>query len=139
MRRFARLALALAIIAALAFALMRPMPARAAPLEGVYTPADVHAAIEIAAEKYGVAWWLLDEIVDCETGGTYDPYSVGDGGTSFGPVQINLRGLWTHYKRVTGGASTYNPYAAIGYLASVEAGYYPGLRASDHWSCHPYF
>lgn len=101
-----------------------------------WTPADTRAAIAIAAEEYGVSYRLLDRIVRCETGETYDPYAVGDHGHSHGAVQLNDRGLLNHYHRVTGGASAYNPYASLAYLARVARGDWRGQGVTlDHWSC----
>ena len=110
-------------------ALVRPVGA-----EG-FTPADTKAAIRLAAEEIGVSYRLLDRIVRCETGETYDPYSVGDRGRSHGAVQLHERGLLPHYKRVSGGASAYNPYASVRYLARVARGDFPGLTL-NHWSCY---
>lgn len=126
---------------ALAILLLAFAP-RGAGAEGGWTTADTHAAIRQASARYSVSYRLLDRIVSCETGETYDPYSRGDWDRvalryrSFGAIQLNDRptGLIHHYRRVTGGASAFDPYSSVAYLARVARGDFPGIRLS-RWSC----
>jgi soluble lytic murein transglycosylase-like protein len=49
---------------------------------------SVSEIIEIKAKKYNVATSTIHAVVKCESG--YNKNAIGDGGTSFGLVQINL-------------------------------------------------
>lgn len=55
------------------------------------------------------------------SGNDYDPYSVGDNGTSFGPVQLHKWGLLAEYLAWSGGASPFNPYRAVEFAEHVVA------------------
>jgi hypothetical protein len=100
-------------------------PARAQ--EG-YTADDTLAAIEQYADEQGVSYrWLLS-IVRCETGGTFDPYSVGRQGER-GAVQLHPRGELIRFY-AWGYDDPYSPYQSVRFLAQrLSMG---GARA---WSC----
>lgn len=96
-----------------------------------WTVDDTHQAIYDAAVNTGVSYARLQRVVGCETGWTFEPYSVGDRGTSFGPVQLHLYGGEIgRYRARFPGHSLFDPYASIQFLAEaiVEG------RATA-WSC----
>jgi len=70
--------------------------------------------------------------VECETGGTFDPYSVGAAG-ELGAVQLHPRYALKDFYRV-GYQDPYNPYEAVYFLAEALAGNRPPLGAWT-WSC----
>ena len=95
----------------------------------LYTAEDVKFAIVLAPELVpgSPPASLLDCIVKAETGNTYSPYALGDGGTSHGAVQLNERGLLPLANSL--GVDAYNPYEAVGFLAHAIAN---GL--GYHWT-----
>ncbi len=100
-------------------------PARA---EETFTPDDVVSAIHDVSADTGVSETTLTRIVGCETGGTFNPYSVGRQG-ELGPVQLHPRGELLRF-RSWGLDDPFNPWLAVGFLATrIQQG---GARA---WSC----
>jgi len=93
-----------------------------------FTADDTFAAIEEASAETGVSYTWIARIVRCETGGTFNPYSVGRQG-ELGAVQLHPRGLLPVFFSY-GYDDPYNPYQAVRFLAQrLNAG---GARA---WSC----
>jgi hypothetical protein len=94
-----------------------------------YTRDDTYQALYDAAHANGVAHARLYRIVACETGYTFNPYSVGDRGQSLGAAQLHRRGrLGDFYSR--GYSDPFNPYEAIDYLAvSINEG------DARYWTC----
>jgi len=118
----------LAIGAAALLLGLSPGVARA---EDAWTVSDVHQAILDASNSTGVPHARLWSIVACETGRTFDPWSVGDRGTSFGPVQLHVGGgEITRYRAAYPGRSLHDPYSSIEYLATAIL---EGRSAA--WSC----
>jgi hypothetical protein len=71
---------------------------------------------------------LVRCIVGAETGGSYDPYSIGDHGTSFGPVQLHTPGELETFI-AWGGTDRYDPYQSVAFLEYRLAN---GGRAAWH-------
>jgi hypothetical protein len=81
----------------------------------IYGVGDTFAAIDNAASDYGVSYRRLYSIVDCETGHTFDPYSIGRAGEK-GAAQLHPAGeLPTFYAR--GYDNPFSPYQAVAFLA----------------------
>jgi len=116
---------ALLLVTAFLLALLWARPAHAQ--EG-YTAQDTLDAIDQYSVEQGVSRAFLLRIVRCETGGTYDPYSVGRQG-ELGPVQLHPRGRLLHFFSL-GYDDPFSPYQSVRYLAQ-EISY---GRASA-WSC----
>jgi hypothetical protein len=119
-----RVAMTVATLVALALLGVCGPTARAAG----YTSDDTLAAIDIAAETHGVSRAWLYRIVDCETGHTLDPSSVGRLG-EIGAAQLYRYGeLPRFYAR--GYSNPWSPYEAIDYLAQrLNEG------AAHAWAC----
>jgi hypothetical protein len=81
-----------------------------------YTTEDTYQAIAAAAADTGVAASRLHRMVACETGGTYDPHSIGDRGTSFGAVQLHRGGELGRFYAL-GYTDPFNPYESLDFLA----------------------
>lgn len=93
------------------------------------TPAEVQDILTDAANRYGIApAWPL-RIVRCETGGTWSPTAVGDGGRSWGLAQLHVNGLRALFYRL-GYADPFDAWEAADFLAWALANGYAG-----HWSC----
>jgi hypothetical protein len=122
-----RVALALALFSAPIVQLHSP-PALA------WTVDDAYAAADQAQAATGVSAARLLRVANCETGGTLDPYAVGDRGTSYGLAQIHVGGLWAHFHQLY--SDPYSPYEALMYMARAFAGEFLGLGISSRaWSC----
>jgi hypothetical protein len=101
-------------------------PARAQ--EAPYTPEDTLAAIDQASDEIGVPAAVLYHIVRCETGGRFDPYSVGRQG-ELGAAQLHPRGLLPTFY-AWGYDDPFSPWQSVRFLAQqITYG-----RASQ-WSC----
>jgi hypothetical protein len=84
---------------------------------GGWTDADVSAALTQASSRYGVSRGLLRCIAAWETGFTFDPYTVGDGGLSLGEFQLYRYGLLpTFYAE--GWTDPFDPYESAAFTAS---------------------
>jgi hypothetical protein len=67
--------------------------------------------------------------VSCETGGTFNPYAVGDRGQSVGAAQLHARGERSRFYAY-GYGNPYNPYEAVEFLAlRILAG------GASAWTC----
>lgn len=85
---------------------------------------DLDAAILAVASRNGVDAALMQRIVACESGG--DPNAVGDGGQSYGLVQIHLPA----HPQITK-AEASDPLFSLEFLAqNLKAG------AGHLWSCY---
>lgn len=96
--------------------------------EGQYTSDDVSAAIEQASQEIGVSAAYLTAVVSCETGGTFDPYSVGHQG-ELGAAQLHPRGLLRTFL-AWGYSDPYSPYQAVWFLAQEIS-----FGRAHAWSC----
>jgi len=96
--------------------------------QSVYTSDDTLAAIDQYSDEIGVSRaWLL-RVVRCETGGTFDPYSVGRSG-ELGAAQL---APWGELRRfyAWGYLDPFSPWQSVRFLAQrLSMG---GARA---WSC----
>jgi hypothetical protein len=108
--------------------------APSAHAQAAFSSDDTLSAIDQASADTGISAALLRRIVRCETGGTFNPYAVGDHGTSFGAVQLHRPGLYWHFLAV-GYLDPDDPYQAVEYLARVLRGDFAGLSGS-RWSCY---
>ena len=80
-------------------------------------------AIEINSEVHSIAYESLVCIVGYETGWTFNPYAIGDGGKSHGVAQLHEKGLLPLFYR-WGYSNPYNPYEAVDFLgAAINHGY----------------
>lgn len=96
--------------------------------EGEYTPSDTIAAIGQASAEIGVSEAWLYRTVDCETGGTFDPYAVGKRG-ELGAAQLAPWGELRRF-RDWGYLDPFSPYQAIRFMAQeFKAG------RSEAWTC----
>jgi hypothetical protein len=93
-----------------------------------YTREDTLVAIQQYSDEIGVSQaWLL-RIVRCETGGTFDPYSVGRSG-ELGAAQLHPRGELQRFY-AWGYLDPFSPWQSVRFLAQrLSMG---GARA---WSC----
>lgn len=96
--------------------------------EGAYTADDTRAAIHEASVEIGVSEIWLVRVVDCETGGTFDPYAVGKRG-ELGAAQL---APWGELRRFLDWQYTdpFSPYQAIRFMAQEFA-----FGRSGAWSC----
>jgi hypothetical protein len=93
-----------------------------------YTASDTYYAIDEASAEMDVSWHRLYWIVRCETGGTFNPYSIGRA-RELGAVQLHPRGELPRFYAY-GYSDPFNPYEAVRFLAQrLLAG---GARA---WTC----
>ena len=115
----------LLLVTAFLLALLWARPAHA---QEIYTSDDVIAAIDQASEEIGVSRAYLFRIVRCETGGTFDPYSVGRQG-ELGAVQLHPRGRLLHFFSL-GYDDPFSPYQAVRYLAQEIS-----FGRAAAWSC----
>jgi soluble lytic murein transglycosylase-like protein len=65
-----------------------PSQAVEAPVEALKAPRSVDSLIVEYSLKYGVSATVMRQVIKCESG--FNPKAVGDGGNSFGLVQIHL-------------------------------------------------
>jgi hypothetical protein len=114
------------IVALIVFAVLP----HAAAAQG-YGPHDSQAAIAMAAAEHGVSQPLLWCIAYYETGGTFDPYAVGDGGESWGLFQLHRRGLRSTFHN-WGYQDAFDPYESADFTAAYIATY--GWAGARHWS-----
>lgn len=87
-------------------------------------PQSVDELIYEASIKYGVSEAVMRKVISCES--SFNPNAVGDGGHSFGLVQIHL----PSHPRVSQ-AQALDPQFAVEFLAknlAVDKGYL--------WTCH---
>jgi hypothetical protein len=93
-----------------------------------YTSDDTLAAIEQYSAEFGVSYGWLYRIVRCETGWTFNPYSVGRLG-ELGAAQLHPRGELLRFYR-WGYDDPFSPYQSVAFLAQrLSQG---GARA---WTC----
>ena len=86
------------------------------PSPVIWTKADTIRALEHASPR--VRCIVTSEVGD--SGSDYDPYTVGDNGTSFGVSQLHWPGgLLRDYERWSDGASAYNPYRSVEYIEHI--------------------
>lgn len=102
--------------------------AEAGHAQEAYTADDTLAAIDEASSEIGVSAALLTRVVRCETGGTFNPYTVGRQG-ELGAAQLHPRGLLPTFY-AWGYADPFSPYQSVRFLAQEIT--YGHLRA---WSC----
>lgn len=125
------------VVALVAFMLVGSHPAQAEGLactgEHPFTPDDTLQAIECAARDTAIPVTRLTRIVSCETGGKFNPYAVGDHGSSIGAVQLNANGARKDFYDV-GYDDPFNPYQSVYFLAESLRGDHPPLGAKT-WSC----
>lgn len=103
--------------------------ARAEGQQTGFTPQDTLQALQDASDATGVPVGLLRAVVGCETGWTFNPYSIGALGEE-GAVQLYPRGSeWPRFA-AWGGTDPFDPYQAVPFLATeIQAGRGPA------WSC----
>jgi len=94
----------------------------------VYTADDTLAAIAQYSEEQGVSYRWLYSVVRCETGGSFDPYSVGRSG-ELGAAQLHPHGELQRFL-AWGYLDPFSPWQAVRFLAQRLA--MGGARA---WSC----
>ena len=93
-----------------------------------YTAEDTIAAIDEASAEIGVSRAWLYRTVECETGGTFDPYSRGKQG-ELGAAQLHPYGELQRFY-AWGYLDPYSPYQAVRFMAQrFEMG------AAYRWSC----
>lgn len=98
--------------------------------EGPFTPEDTLIAIDTESAEQGVSHAVLTQVVGCETGWTFDPASVGDGGLSIGAAQLHRYGLRSTFY-AWGYTDPWNPYQAIAFMGrAFNAG------MASHWTCY---
>jgi len=100
--------------------------ARAA--ETGYTAQDTLDAIDQYSEEQGVSRAYLLAIVRCETGGTFNPYSVGRQG-ELGAAQLHPRGELRRFLS-WGYDDVFSPYQSVRFLAQRIA-----MGGAGAWSC----
>jgi hypothetical protein len=93
-----------------------------------YTPDDVAAAIHEASVDIGVSEAWLYRTVDCETGGTFDPYAIGKHG-ELGAAQLHPRGELRTFL-AWGYSDPFSPYQAVRFMAQEF-----NFGKSGAWSC----
>lgn len=103
-----------------------PPPAHAQEVE--YTVADTLGAIDQASDEVGVSRAWLYRTVECETGGTFDPYARGDLG-ELGAAQLKPDGELPRFYK-WGYLDPFSPWQAVRFMAQrFRAG------GSGAWSC----
>jgi hypothetical protein len=105
------------------------VPAAHAEEEGPrYTAQDTLDAIDQYSVEMGVSRAFLLRVVRCETGGTFDPYSVGRQG-ELGAAQLHPRGellrfyAWQY-------TDPFSPWQAVRFLAQRVL-----MGGASAWSC----
>jgi hypothetical protein len=94
-----------------------------------YYTSDATAAISAASARWGVSYWWLLRVAQCESGlnsGAYNRYSGASGLFQFMPGTF-----WSYAARIGEGRSYWNPYAS----ANVAA-YMFSRGLAYEWSCH---
>jgi len=102
--------------------------ARPAHAQEAYTPQDTLDAIDQYSVEQGVSRAFLLRIVSCETGGTYNPYSVGRQG-ELGAVQLHPRGELLRFLS-WGYDDPFSPWQAVRFLAQRVS-----MGGASAWSC----
>lgn len=115
----------IALLAAAWLGLLTGSPAHA---QALYTSDDTLNAISQYSAEIGVSEARLLAIVRCETGGTFDPYSVGRQG-EMGAVQLHPRGLLPKFYAL-GYLDPFSPWQSVRFLAQEI--HFGRARA---WSC----
>lgn len=100
-----------------------------AQTDEAYTPDDTRAAISQASAEIGVSEAWLYRTVDCETGGTFNPYAVGKRG-ELGAAQLAPWGELRRF-RDWGYLDPFSPYQSIRFMAQRFA-----VGGSGAWSCN---
>ena len=90
----------------------------------IQSSSSLDEKIDIVATKYGVQPSLMRSVIKCES--SYRTDAIGDGGTSFGLVQINLPSHPTITK-----AQAFDADFALDFLASNLA-----KGKGDMWTCY---
>lgn len=116
--------MALSIVTTSVVAAPAPVEPKEAVIAEVPKPLTITEKIDIAAKRYGVQSTLMRSVIKCES--TYNPKAVGDGGTSFGLVQINLPSHPTITKE-----QAFDEDFAIDFLASNLA-----KGKGKMWTCY---
>lgn len=93
-----------------------------------YTSDDTRAAISQASAEIGVSEAWLYRTVDCETGGTFNPYAIGKRG-ELGAAQLAPWGELRRF-RDWGYLDPFSPYQAVRFMAQRFA-----VGGSGAWSC----
>jgi hypothetical protein len=93
-----------------------------------YTPQDTLDAIDQYSVEMGVSRAFLMRVVRCETGGTFDPYSVGRQG-ELGAVQLHPRGELLRFYAI-GYLDPFSPWQAVRFLAQRVL-----MGGATAWSC----
>lgn len=93
-----------------------------------YEDQDVSWALTEASNRWGVPRSFLRCLAGFETGWTFDPYSVGDQGHSFGLFQLYDRGLLPVFHS-WGYTDPFSPYQS-----SMFAAEYISLHGAGAWS-----
>lgn len=127
----------------LALATLAPAPTEAHTFDGRHAPGWVRDLTYAAAARHGANAPRMLAVIDCETGGTFDPAARNPNGLDHGIAQFRIHAggysliQETPYARP--GADTwravYDPARAIGAMAYVW-GEWPGTTGADHWSCY---
>ncbi len=99
-----------------------------------FDSSDTLTAIDQAAVTVGVPAERLTRVVSCETAHTFNPYAVGDWGTSFGAAQLHRGGNALPIFYAVGYTDPDDPYQAIEFMARAFRGDFPHLGWWT-WSC----
>lgn len=126
--RLTKLAIAASVLSALllvcgalppALAAAPPDPWWGPDLTVTWTRSDTLAALALASAR---AQCIVRSEVG-NSGNDYDPYSIGDHGTSYGPAQLHDGGLLREYEQWSGGASPFNPVRSVEFVdAALQQG-----------------
>ena len=115
-------------LALLLVAVLLALSARTSHAQEAYSAADTLTAVQQASDATGVSYAWLRATVRCETGGTFDPYSIGRQGEE-GAAQLHPRGLLPTFY-AWGYDDPFDPYEAVLFMAQeFEAG------QSFRWTC----
>lgn len=101
-----------------------PLPPVEAPKQALEAPRTIDELIHDSSIKYGVSEVLMRRIIKCES--TTNPNAIGDGGHSYGLVQIHLPS-WPEISQ----EQALNPEFAIDFLAGKLASGQGNL-----WTCY---
>ncbi len=93
-----------------------------------YTAQDTLDAIQQASDEIGVPYARLYRVVDCETGHTMNPYSVGRQG-ELGAAQLASFGELPRFY-AWGYLDPFSPYQSVRFLAQRIA-----MGGASAWSC----
>lgn len=101
-----------------------PEPPPEAPQAPVAQVKTIDEVIHLSAVKYGVSESLMRQIIKCESG--FRPDAIGDGGYSYGLVQIHL----PSHPYVTSEQAK-DPEFAVDFLAKNLA-----VNKGSMWTCY---